>query len=152
MMNDGAMIELRRDRNSVARGFALLFAVMLAVTALAYFGSLNAGKPWPLEYIVSLLIPFTIASLATWYGFVPPRVRYSRDDFEFTSHFFGVSTLPFAALRKWGFGRQTIFLKFARPGKTQRVIQIAPAFYPKDEINALLALLRTNFAEKEGGF
>ena len=145
------MIEIRRDHASEARGFLTWYAGLLGVTALAYFADLKAGKAWPEEYILSLTIPFTVMPIFVWYAFVPRRIRYNEEELEFTSRLSGVSTLPFSALRTWGFGRQTIFLRFVGPGTNRRMIQIAPAFYPKDEIECLLSFLRANFPERKGG-
>src|SRR2546425_1209729 len=105
---------------SLARACATVVAMLLAVTAIAYFWQGYHGHHWwTRDYILSLLIPFTIAPIAVCLMFVPSRLEFSDTAFVIQLPFRRLYTLSWDDLRYYGRGKNVFMIQFSGVGTFQ---------------------------------
>ncbi len=147
----------RQDRNlaaskiatpvTIASGFCLFAAGVVAACAVAYLQSVAKGHPWSDDYIFSLAIPVLFLPTVIWLFLVPKHFAYDQEVVTLTSRLGRTQTFAWSQLCHWGFVAGGILcLEF--PGKP---IQIALSFYTPISRQILWDFLRTKFPDQKTG-
>jgi hypothetical protein len=116
------------------------------VTAFGYFWQgYRENHWWTRDYMLSLLIPFSIAPLVVWFMFVPSRLEFSDSEFTIQFPFRPLHTLNWSDLQYYGFGENVLMIQFAGVG----TFQIFPQAFRRGEWRMLKNFLATTFPDKK---
>jgi hypothetical protein len=116
------------------------------VTAFAYFWQgYRENHWWTRDYMLSLLIPFSIAPLVVWFMFVPSRLEFSDSEFTIQFPFRPLHTLNWSDLQYYGFGENVFMIQFAGVG----TFQIFPQAFRRGDWRMLKNFLGSTFPDRK---
>ena len=131
---------------SFARAAASVLAVVAAFTAATYFWQgYHEHHWWTRDYIVSLLIPFTIMPLAVCIMFVPRRLEFSETHFTIQLPFRRLYTIAWVDLEHYGSGENVFMMQFSDVG----TFQIFAQAFRRSEWRMLKNFLSATFPERK---
>ena len=132
---------------SFVRASASVLALIFALTVATYFWQgYYEHHWWTRDYIISLLIPFTIAPLAVCVMFVPRRLEFSDRRFMVQLPFRRLHTIEWDDLEYYGSGSNVFMMQFSGVG----TFQIFTHAFPGSEWRMLKNFLSTTFPERKG--
>ena len=131
---------------SFARAAAPVVAVVTGLTAATYFWQgYHEHHWWRRDYIISLLIPFTIMPLAVCVMFVPRRLEFSDTHLRVQLPFRRLHTIAWADLEHYGSGENVFMIQFSGVG----TFQIFAQAFRRSEWRLLKNFLSTKFPERK---
>jgi len=135
---------------SFVRAAASVLALMLAVTAAAYFWQgYHENLWWSRGYFLSLLIPFAIAPVVVCVAWVPLQFEFSDTELSIQFPFRPLHTVPWDHLQYYGWFEGVYGLQFHTSG----TFTFYPAALPRREWRLFKDFLVTAFPErKASGF
>ncbi|HEY5813354.1 MAG TPA: hypothetical protein VIT23_11975 [Terrimicrobiaceae bacterium] len=120
--------------------------MMVGVTVVGYlWQGYHEHHWWTCGYIVSLLIPFTIAQIAVSLMFVPTRLEFSETQFTIQFPFRRLYTLEWTDLEYHGPGENVFIIQFSGVG---RFLIFAQAFH-RSEWRMLMNFLSTTYPKRK---
>ena len=133
-------------RPSFLRCATWVILALAVVTGLAYFWQgYRENHWWTRDYMLSLLIPFSIAPLVVWFMFVPSRLEFNDSEFTIQFPFRPLHTLNWSDLQYYGFGENVFMIQFASVG----TFQIFPQAFRRGEWSMLKNFLATTFPDRK---
>jgi hypothetical protein len=130
---------------SFLRASAAVVIIFLPITVVAYlWQGYHEHHLWTRDYLVSLLIPFTIGPIAVAMMFVPRRLEFTDTHFIIQLPLRPVHTLSWDDLQYFGPGNNVFMIQFAGIGR----FQIFAHAFPRAEWRALTGFLSATFPKR----
>jgi hypothetical protein len=131
---------------SFIRAGASVLTVIVALTAATYFWQgYHEHHWWRRDYIISLLIPLTIAPLAVCFMFVPRRLEFSETHFTIQLPFRRLYMIKWEDLQYYGSGENVFMIQFSGIG----TFQIFAQAFRRSEWRMLKNFLSATFPERK---
>jgi hypothetical protein len=119
-------------------------AVALFCIAGYFLQGYQEGKWWTAGYVISLLIPISLAPISVWFMFVPSLIEFSDTEITIVT-LLGRYTYQWSSLYCFGSGNNVYKIQFEGD---RQPYQIFSGAYPKDEWAKLINLMESQYPER----
>lgn len=124
-----------------------ILGYLCAVTLAGYlWQGFHDGYWWPVEYFISLLLPFIIMPLLCWIFFVPLDLVVSDTSLVIRYPFRSRHEIAWNELQSWGDSSEATFLLQFSKGRTYAIALFA---YPCHQRQTLIDFLRRRFCQQK---
>jgi hypothetical protein len=129
----------------IRAGASVLAAIALLTGATYFWQGYHENHWWARDYLISLLIPFTIAPFAVCIMFVPRRLEFSDTHFTIQLPFRRLYTMEWEDLDYYGSGPNVFMMQFSGVG----TFQIFAQAFRRSEWRTLKTFLSTKFPDRK---
>ncbi len=134
-------------RPSVLLFLRTVWGGMLLVTVAGYFWQgMVENLWWSFDYVISMLIPFTVMPLFLWFMFVPKEIVISDRFVVITFSLRSARRFEWNGLRYWG---DNVHLMFVLQFTNSRTQQLALFAFPKDQQQQFKKFVKGRFPKRK---